>query len=169
MMVPFLLESKKVLVLTPSILVRGQITEEFCHFTTLKKANCLDATVPLPNVIEIKSPSESEEELNQLYQYDVVVTTPNSFYKNLQYAEKDLFDLLLIDEAHHSPAETWKSIILHFEDARKVFFTATPFRTDKKEIRGEIIYSLFPFVVFFSNTHRQPSMFCYFQISYSTV
>src|SRR5690606_23953125 len=52
-----------------------------------------------------------------------------------------MFDLLLIDEAHHSSADTWKAIISYFDDAKKIFFTATPFRTDRKEIKGDIIYN----------------------------
>lgn len=52
-----------------------------------------------------------------------------------------MFDLVLVDEAHHSSAPSWEYIIDYFEKSKKVFFTATPFRKDKKEIEGELIYS----------------------------
>ena len=49
--------------------------------------------------------------------------------------------MVLVDEAHHSSALSWETIIKLFHEAKKVFFTATPFRKDKKEIEGELIYS----------------------------
>src|SRR5262249_33322989 len=53
----------------------------------------------------------------------------------------NLFDLVLIDEAHHSPAPTWNALIEAFPQARCVLFTATPFRRDGKEIKGKYIYT----------------------------
>ena len=37
-----------------------------------------------------------------------------------------IVDLVIVDEAHHYPADTWKTIISHFEKAKKIFLTATP-------------------------------------------
>ena len=38
-----------------------------------------------------------------------------------------LFNTIIVDEAHHYPAATWKMIIDHFQlCARKIFLTATP-------------------------------------------
>jgi superfamily II DNA or RNA helicase len=50
----------------------------------------------------------------------------------------------LIDEAHHSPAKTWQAVLDAFPHARRALFTATPFRRDKKQIKGTIAvnYSL---------------------------
>ena len=43
----------------------------------------------------------------------------------------DLFSLVVVDEAHHVPAPTWRRIITKFRGhALVVFFTATPFRSD---------------------------------------
>ncbi|RLD35696.1 MAG: hypothetical protein DRI74_10395 [Bacteroidetes bacterium] len=35
---------------------------------------------------------------------------------------------------------TWTNVVKAFGDARKIYFTATPFRRDKKEIKGKLIY-----------------------------
>lgn len=48
----------------------------------------------------------------------------------------DEFDLLIIDEAHHSMASSWKKIIDYFK-APKIGLTATPKRRDEKDI-GEL-------------------------------
>jgi DNA repair protein RadD len=55
-------------------------------------------------------------------------------------AKMPKIDLLVIDEAHHACAPTWKSIIGAVKDvnpgAMIAGFTATPERTDKKGLRG---------------------------------
>ena len=44
------------------------------------------------------------------------------------------------DEAHHSPANTWVKTLQYFSSAKVIKLTGTPFRSDKKEIAGELIY-----------------------------
>lgn len=57
--------------------------------------------------------------------------------------EKFIFfvSMLTRAEAHHSPASTWEQILVNLKHATHVLFTATPFRLDKKEIKGDIIYN----------------------------
>ncbi len=50
------------------------------------------------------------------------------------------FDLILVDEGHHSAAPSWKKVFERFPNAKVVNLTATPFRSDNKDIEGEIIY-----------------------------
>ncbi|MFB7121840.1 DEAD/DEAH box helicase family protein [Bacillus tropicus] len=50
------------------------------------------------------------------------------------------FDLIIIDEAHHSTARTWVETTQHFSKAKVVKVTGTPFRTDKEKIAGELVY-----------------------------
>jgi hypothetical protein len=51
-----------------------------------------------------------------------------------------LFDLVIFDEAHHAPADTWAAYLEHYVGARFVFLTATPFRRDKRTIPGRLAY-----------------------------
>jgi superfamily II DNA or RNA helicase len=51
----------------------------------------------------------------------------------------DLFDLVLVDEAHHAPPRTWRRLLL--DSAKQVLFTATPFRRDDKEIEGRFVFN----------------------------
>lgn len=48
---------------------------------------------------------------------------------------EDHFGLIVIDEAHHAPASTYTSIINYF-NAKVLGLTATPERTDKKQLGG---------------------------------
>jgi len=140
----YLLRASRVLVISSSVMVRGQIVEEFDTLKTLKKSNVFHKELPTPNVKEIKSPIKSIQEWNDLKEFDVVVGIPNSINVGINEEfkpEQDLFDLLLVDEAHHVPAFTWTNIVKTFSKAKKIFFTATPFRRDKKEIEGRLAYN----------------------------
>ena len=56
----------------------------------------------------------------------------------------DFFDLVIVDEAHHSAAASWQRVFERFRDAKVVNLTATPFRTDRQEIKGELVFR-YPF------------------------
>ena len=74
---------------------------------------------------------------------DFVVSHPTSIspshYEELPPPD-DLFDLIIVDEAHHLAAPTWRAILDYFKNARAVLLTATPFRRDRKRIPGRIAY-----------------------------
>lgn len=58
----------------------------------------------------------------------------------LNYLPEDYFDMIIIDEAHHSTANTWVETVNHFDKAKVVKLTGTPIRTDGVELAGELIY-----------------------------
>ena len=65
-------------------------------------------------------------------------------YKWLPKFPEDFFDLIIIDEAQHSPAESWKRVCERFPNAKVAMLTATPFRSDRQELEGELIFR-YPF------------------------
>ena len=40
---------------------------------------------------------------------------------------KDCFHLVIVDEAHHYPAPTWKDLVDHFPNSNHQFLTATSY------------------------------------------
>lgn len=55
------------------------------------------------------------------------------------------FSYIVVDESHHGPAETFGSTIRHFAPDFLLGVTATPFRSDEKELQamfGETAYSM---------------------------
>src|SRR5207253_11034026 len=133
---PFILSANPVLVITPSRLVRDQITDEFATLSRVISTGALTGSVLLPRVIEIKKKISTEGEWDDLVSYHVVVGTPNCVspaFSDVAPPPEDFFDLILFDEAHHSPARTWDEILKAFPAARKLLVTATPFRRDRKE------------------------------------
>lgn len=141
MLSPYILESKKVLIITPSKLVRNQIAEDFSELKTLKNINVLPEMCMLPKVFELKD-TDIEKHLDSILECDVVVTTPVGAW-NISTNDQccDLFDLILVDEAHHEPAKKWREALNNFSFAKKVLFTATPFRLDNKKLNADLIYT----------------------------
>lgn len=144
MMAPFVLKATRVLVVTPSQFVRWQIANEFKTLSTLKAVGALARAVPNPRVIELKNRIEDEAGWNRLLDFDVVVSTPNCCspgHAGIPVPPDGLFDLILIDEAHHSPARTWAELLDAFANQRRILFTATPYRRDRAEIQGKFVYT----------------------------
>ncbi|AWM07298.1 DEAD/DEAH box helicase family protein [Bradyrhizobium symbiodeficiens] len=52
----------------------------------------------------------------------------------------DFFDMIIVDEAHHSAAKSWQQVIDRFPEAKVILLTATPFRSDRQELDGELVY-----------------------------
>ena len=57
---------------------------------------------------------------------------------------EDYFDLIIVDEAHHGAAASWKRVFKRFHNAKVVNLTATPFRSDRQKLDGELIFR-YPF------------------------
>lgn len=144
MMTPFVLRKSRVLVITPSRLVREQIAEDFQGLRTLRIAKVVPDPVPSPKVYELKQRITAESEWESLSKVDVVVSTPqcaSPSYAQIPPPPRGLFDLLLVDEAHHAPAATWRELLGCFTGTPTVLFTATPFRRDRAEIPGRFVYT----------------------------
>lgn len=141
MMSPYVLEAKKVLVVTPSRMVRGQIAEDYTQLRTLVKAKVFNERINKPKVLEMEHLFK-EDNIEDIKAAHVIIATPAC---SLSLTENDevnkLFDLVLIDEAHHVPAKTWEQILVNMKHARQILFTATPFRLDNREIKGNLIYN----------------------------
>jgi DNA repair protein RadD len=57
---------------------------------------------------------------------------------------ESFFDLIIVDEAHHGAAPSWKKVFDKFPDAKVCNLTATPFRSDRQELDGKLIFR-YPF------------------------
>jgi superfamily II DNA or RNA helicase len=140
----YALRATRVLVLTPSRLVREQIAEDFAALGVLKRLTALSGEIETPKVMATSGRVKTIEDWEAMRAFDVVVATVQSISPHLAEVPpppSDLFDLILVDEAHHSPALTWKTVIEVFGKARRVLFTATPFRRDDREIKGHFVFT----------------------------
>lgn len=60
----------------------------------------------------------------------VQVASVQTLARRLHRFPADFFQLLVVDEAHHTNAGTWRSVVEHFSRARVLGVTATPCRLD---------------------------------------
>jgi superfamily II DNA or RNA helicase len=135
---PYLVGAARVLVVVPSRELRAQLVADFRTEGVLAAIGARRAD-SLPTVVPVASRVDDWEIYRSA---DVVVGLPQSVspahYESPPPA--DLFDLVIVDEAHHAPAATWRAILEHFTTARSVLLTATPQRRDGQRIPGDIVY-----------------------------
>lgn len=66
--------------------------------------------------------------------HGVVVGSVQSMRRRLAKYPADAFGLVICDEAHHSLSPEWSAVIEHFSTARLLGVTATPDRSDKRNL-----------------------------------
>ena len=117
---------KKVLILVPNLSILSQMHKQLCHFFSPKKVSICGG---------------GKKDISK----DIVLGTPQSilpFTKELN----ETVNLLLIDEAHHSSAETIRTINQELENVfYRFYFSGTAFRNGEDELEligaiGEKIY-----------------------------
>lgn len=139
----FELNLEKVLIIEPSKVLRTQICEQFRSLDILKRIGCLQEDFPEVKVYEVKHIHSAESWKDIFGKNDVVVAHPNSispYYKKVSPIPDGLIDAIFMDEAHHEAAPTWKAINSYYENVKRIFLTATPFRRDRKTMEAKLIY-----------------------------
>lgn len=69
--------------------------------------------------------------------------TVQTLYRNLASFQERYFDYIIVDEAHHYQARTFKRVVNHFKPRFLLGLTATPYRMDNKNIFkvcGQMVY-----------------------------
>lgn len=61
---------------------------------------------------------------------DFVFATFDTLYSQIHALQKDSFDLIIVDEAHHTPARTYSEVVQNFHPKLLIGLTATPYRMD---------------------------------------
>ena len=62
--------------------------------------------------------------------HTVQVASVQTVARRLHLLPRDFFQLLVVDEAHHTTAGTWAKVVAHFSQAKLLGVTATPIRGD---------------------------------------
>ena len=75
---------------------------------------------------------------------EVVSASVQSLVRRLDRFSPDTFDTVIVDEAHHAAAHTYRRILSHFQPRLTLGLTATPNRGDKvrlNDVFSEIVFS----------------------------
>jgi DNA repair protein RadD len=144
---PFGIAKGRTLVIAPNLTILGELrkaldvtNKRFCFW---RKCNVLPPDVmtagPYIAVLDAK-----DANIHDCDRSHIVLTNiqqlASSADRWLPAFPDNYFDLILVDEGHHSAAPSWKKVFERFPNAKVVNLTATPFRSDKKDIEGDFIY-----------------------------
>lgn len=133
----------RTLILVPSDALRAQLVGKCTEMKTLRAVGAVSDTARNPIVAAIDS-KMSEARVAELATANIIVATPQALQLFDEAALRALVEIcshLMIDEAHHVAASSWRRIRTAFRDRTCIQFTATPFREDGLALAGKIIYN----------------------------
>jgi len=116
MMAPYILKKAKVLIVTPSAMVRGQIANDYASLRTLKYVGVFSKDTNAPNIYEAKHLYRIEVD-DEILNADVVVATHQVAASISDAQIKNVFDYIIIDEAQFmktKQAETFAYIVDYY-------------------------------------------------------
>lgn len=143
---PFATAAGRALVVAPYVQLADQLRDDFDpakpdhYFYGLRGVLTPDQGFPEP--VEIRGKKTNRPDLDEA---DVVVTNIDQIEgaenRWLTTLPNDFFDLILLDEGHHSVAESWTALKAAFPGARIVNFSATPKRADGQLMPGKVVFT----------------------------
>ncbi|HBL36352.1 MAG TPA: restriction endonuclease subunit R, partial [Firmicutes bacterium] len=144
-LLPYSICEGRALVITPQITIKDTIVDSLDPYKADNfwlKRNVFKNLNELPALVEYDG---SDTPIEVLEYANIVVINIQKLQQRfdsslLNRLPHDFFDIIIIDEAHHSTAQTWIDTINYFSKAKVVKLTGTPYRTDNEEITGELVY-----------------------------
>ncbi len=150
---PYKVCNGRVLVITPSLIIREGISDEFdtrTMYNFWSKHKVIIDDEKLPKVYRYagyKTPADKKRIMKWLQETNIVIANIHKVYSTasnktlVDILPPDFFDMIIIDEAHHCAADSWQKTLEYFEATKIIKLTATPFRADAKDLGGKIIYN----------------------------
>lgn len=140
----FILRASRVLVIVPTAALRNQAARAFRSLDVLVKHGTLQLEGDaLPVVGTVDGRITNIEGWLALANADVVIATPHAVSPEIDEVvapPEGFFDVVLMDEGHHSPAKTWEAFVRALPGARHALFTATPYRLDGAKLLGRLVF-----------------------------
>lgn len=142
---PFGLSAGRVLVIAPNLQIKKELFDAMDVTNRRKcfwrKTGVLNdsqmASGPLACTLDSGNLSTAEKS-------HIVITNVQQLATNtekwLDQFDPSFFAMVVVDEAHHSAAESWRKVIARFTGAKVVLLTATPFRSDRQKLDGDLVY-----------------------------
>lgn len=144
-LLPFGISEGRVLIIAPNLTIKDGLYDAM-DITNRQKCFWRKTGV-LTNTQMLSGPISCTLETGNISVTEkahIIITNIHQLSTNVdkwltQFPDK-FFDLIVVDEAHHSAADSWKKVMDKFPEAKIVHMTATPFRSDRQEIDGELVY-----------------------------
>lgn len=140
---PYGVAKKRVLIITPGLVTKDSIrkTQEVLNDNFWVNFDVMFSSKDIPIVNEyVNNISDDHLNSSQIIYTNIHKISGSKKGGLINRVPPDFFDFIIIDEAHHAPAQSWKEAIDYFSSAKVLHVTGTPFRGDNKEIPGEKIH-----------------------------
>ena len=139
---PYILGVKnKVLIITPTKTISKQLSDDVTG-TDIQQSLYVRLGIISQNLSYKYLPAiviQENKSLVKLAVTDIIIANAQKFKINSPAVDEDgnlntdffpvdAVDLLIVDEAHHYPAVTWRRIVNHYRNKKVLFLTATPYR-----------------------------------------
>jgi len=141
--VPYGLANGRVLIITPGIVTKQSIrkTQDLLEDNFWINFDVIFSGNDLPVTCEFNSQTLQ----GNLEQANIVYSNIQQIHSErptclTRRVPPEFFDLIIVDEGHHAPADTWQKTLAHFSKAKKLFVTGTPFRGDNQDVPGKLIH-----------------------------
>ena len=141
----YALNASRVLVITPSEKISVQIYQDFCGSADSSKSCFLvERGIILEAEADSVCPSghyiTHSSMIHQCRRDYFMVVNAHKIGGRSKVRIEDIpkanYDLVIVDEAHHYPADTWRLLVDHFENSRRLFITATPEHNGQRILPG---------------------------------
>lgn len=141
---PAIFRSQRTLVVAPSRVVRDMLAIKIRKQSHLRESGIIDRDASRPDVQRREKLLSSAASWSALRGADLIVAHPQAVSPALNTVadppDRRLFDLIIFDEAHHLASQSWSALLAAFPDAVAVGFSATPFRRDRRQIPGRVVF-----------------------------
>lgn len=142
---PYNIANGRVLVIAPQLTILDTIESSLDSGSSKNfwiEKNIIKNPKDLPVVVKFEGKETLREHMESA---DIVISNIQKLQSRnemslLNQYDPDFFDMIIIDEAHHSEARTWIENLQHFSKAKVIKITATAYRTDNKQLVGDLIY-----------------------------
>lgn len=144
-LLPYNIANGRVLIIAPQLTILNTIENSLDSGNSSNfwiDTGIIKDPLKLPVVVKYEGRETKKEHMEQA---NIVIANIQKLQSRNEMAllnqyESNFFDMIIIDEAHHSEATTWIENLNHFSDAKVVKLTATAYRTDQKQLVGELVY-----------------------------
>ncbi|EKN3488182.1 DEAD/DEAH box helicase family protein, partial [Yersinia enterocolitica] len=140
---PYGVSEKRVLIITPGLVTKDSIrkTQEVLEDNFWVNCDVMFSSKDIPIVNEYVSDISDEHlESSHIVYSNIHRISGNRSTTLINRVAPDFFDLIIVDEAHHAPAQSWRDAIQYFSNAKILHVTGTPYRGDNQEVPGVKIH-----------------------------
>lgn len=140
---PFGTSAGRTLIVTPGLVTKDSIrkTQEALYDNFWINYDILFSHKDLPITVEYSAGllRQHLDDSNIVYS-NIQQLSNNRGNALINTVPNDYFDIIIIDEAHHAPADSWVQLLGYFSKAKKLYVTGTPYRGDGQKLPGTLIH-----------------------------